>query len=208
MLVIGLTGGVGTGKSTVAAMFKDLGARVLDADALAHDAMRPGTVGWRRIVEDFGRGLLHADRTVDRQALADIVFNDADARRRLEAILHPQVLKEIKRKLHAWKKNGRDLVVVLDVPLLLEAGLASMVDLVVVVRAEAAAQRARLAKQRGWSEAEIERRTGAQWSLATKEEHADAVLENSGAQSDTRRQVRHLWKTRCVRNDRPARRLA
>ena len=209
MLVIGVTGGVGTGKSTVAKMFGDLGARVIDADALAHEAMRTGSVAWRRIVEDFGEGILHPDRSINRQALGGIVFTDEDARRRLEDIIHPQVLKAIKRQLHAWKKNGRDLMVVLDVPLLLEAGLASMVDVVVVVRADPAAQHARLMQQRDWSEAEIQRRTGAQWSLADKEEHADAIVENSGTLADTRRQVRQLWKTQCAahKNARVARRL-
>ena len=209
MLVIGVTGGVGTGKSTVARMFGELGARVLDADALAHEAMRTGSVAWRRIVEDFGESILHPDRSINRQALGGIVFTDEDARRRLEGIIHPQVLKAIKRQLHAWKKNGRDLVVVLDVPLLLEAGLASMVDVVVVVRANPAVQRARLSQQREWSAEEIERRIGAQWSLAEKEEHADEVVENSGALSATRRQVRQLWKKQCTahKNAPTARRL-
>ena len=206
MIVIGVTGGVGTGKSTVARMFGELGARVLDADAIAHEAMRPGMLAWRRIVETFGTDILHPDRSINRQALARIVFNDTQARRRLEAIVHPQVIKEVKRRLHAWKKNGRHLVVVLDVPLLLEAGLGSMVDVVVVVRSDPEAQRARLASERGWSAEEIARRLNAQWSLAAKEEHADAIVENSGRLSETRRQVRQLWKTRCAvhKNSGPA----
>ena len=93
MVVIGVTGGVGTGKSTVAKMFKQLGAEVLDADALAHDAMEPGRLAWRRIVRAFGEDLLNEDRTIDRRALAQRVFGDEAARKRLEAIVHPQVLR-------------------------------------------------------------------------------------------------------------------
>ena len=198
MIVIGVTGGVGTGKSTVAKMLGDLGARVLDADAIAHESMRPGMLAWRRIVETFGEAVVHPDRTINRQQLARIVFDDPEARRRLEAIVHPQVIKEVKRRLHAWQKHGRHLVVALDVPLLLEAGLDALVDVVVVVRADPAVQRARLADGRGWSAAEIARRVNAQWSLAVKEERADAVVENSGRLSETRRQVTQLWKKRCV----------
>ena len=209
MLVIGVTGGVGTGKSTVAKMLGELGARVLDADAMAHETMRPGSMVWRRIVETFGQGITHPDRTINRQALADAIFSDPDVRRRLEEIVHPQVLKDIKRQLHAWKKNGRRLVVVLDVPLLLEAGLANLVDFVIVVRATPEVQRARLMDRRGWSSEEIERRAAAQWPLERKAAQADAVVENSGVASETRRQVRHLWKTRCTaqKNDQRRRRL-
>ena len=210
MLVIGITGSVGTGKSTVTKIFGELGARVLDADLIAHEAMRTGSVAWRRIVQEFGEEILQPDRSIDRQQLGQLVFADAAARQRLEAIVHPQVIKAMRRTLHAWKKNGRDLVVVLDVPLLLEANLASMVDVVVVVRADAAVQRQRLAEQRGWSAAEIERRIGAQWPLSSKEERADEVVENSGTLSETRRQVRQLWKKQSAahKNAPTARRLA
>ncbi len=210
MLVIGVTGGVGTGKSTVAKMLGELGARVLDADVIAHEAMRAGSVAWRRIVEEFGEDLLQPDRAIDRQKLGALVFADGEARERLNAIVHPQVIKAMRRTLHAWKKNGRDLLVALDVPLLLEANLASMVDVVVVVRADPDVQRRRLAAQRGWSAEEIERRIGAQWPLSAKEERADVVVENNGMLSETRRHVRQLWKTQSAaqQNAPAARRLA
>ena len=120
MVVIGLTGGVGTGKSTVAKMFRQLGAAVLDADVIAHQVMEPKRLAWRSIVKAFGRNVLNADQTVNRRRLASLVFSDEQQRRRLERIIHPVVLRQIKRALHRFRRARNVKAVILDVPLLLE----------------------------------------------------------------------------------------
>lgn len=201
MVVIGVTGGVGTGKSTVAKMFKQLGAEVLDADALAHEAMEPGRLAWRRIVRAFGDGVLNDDRTVNRRALARLVFSDEAARKRLEAIVHPQVLRRIKQELHRLRRRRGVRAVVLDVPLLAEAGAQELVDALVVVTAQPQQQRQRLAARRGWTEDEVARRTQAQWDVSAKVALADYVVDNRDGLEQTRRQVRRIWH-QVMSNDR------
>ncbi len=194
MVVLGVTGGVGTGKSTVAGMFRRLGAVVLDADVLAHEAMVPKRLAWRRVVQAFGEGVLNEDQTVNRRRLAAMVFADEERRRQLERILHPPVLRTMKERVHRLRRQRRVRVVVLDVPLLLEAGAENLVDAVVVVTAEAAVQRQRLQQKCGWSEAEIAVRIKAQWDLSAKAALADYVIDNSDGVDATRRQVEQLWK--------------
>ncbi len=160
MVVIGLTGGFGTGKSTVAAAFGDLGATVLDADRLAHQLMEPKCLAWRRIVEAFGSSVINEDQTINRPRLAAMVFADDAARKRLEAILHPQVLKQIKQQLHRLRRLRRVKAVVLDVPLLVEAGAERLVDTLVVVTALPEVQRERLRRKYGGT-AQMEARIAA-----------------------------------------------
>ena len=194
MVVIGLTGGVGTGKSTVAKMFRQLGAVALDADVIAHQAMEPKRLAWRSIVKAFGRDVLNTDQTVNRRRLASIVFSDEQRRRQLERIIHPVVLRQIKRALHRlWRTRGVK-VVVLDIPLLLEAGAEGWVDALVVVTAPPEAQRERLQRTHGWSDGETAARIAAQWDLSAKAALADYVVDNSNGVDATRTQVRQLWK--------------
>jgi len=194
MVVIGVTGGVGTGKSTVARMFQRLGAVVLDADALAHEAMEPRRLAWRRIVRTFGEGVLNPDQTINRQRLAQRVFQDEPARARLERIIHPQVRREIRLRLGRLRRARRVRAVVLDVPLLIEAGAARLVDALVVVTALPEVQRRRLASRHGWSAEETEARRAAQWDLAAKAALADFVVDNSDGVDATRTQVKRIWK--------------
>ena len=141
MIVIGLTGGFGTGKSTVARMFQALGAVVFDADAMAHEAMEPKRLAWRRIVKVFGGQMLNEDQTINRRRLASVVFADAPKRRELEAIIHPQVLRAMKQHVHRLRRARRLPAVVLEVPLLLEVGAEQLVDAVVVVTTRPEVQR-------------------------------------------------------------------
>ena len=203
MVVIGLTGSVGTGKSTVAGMFHRLGAQVLDADAIAHQLLEPKRLGWRRVVRTFGESILNDDQTINRAALARIVFRNKARRRQLEAILHPQVLRRIKQELCLARHSGRVPAIVLDVPLLVEAGAQRLVDALIVVTAPAAAQRARLAQRHGWSEDEIEARIRAQWELSAKAALADYVIDNSDGVDATRTQVRRIWN-QLVRRNKPS----
>jgi len=199
MVVIGVTGGVGTGKSTVAKMFKALGAVVLDADAIAHQLMEPKRLAWRRIVKMFGEHLLNDDQTIDRQRLAAIVFQDPQRRRQLEAILHPQVLRHIKQHLHRLRRNRRVNVAVLDVPLLLETGADELVDVLVVVTAPPDVQRKRLLQRFGTPE-DLEARIALQWELAAKAALADYVVDNTDGVDVTRTQVKRIWRQLAQRN--------
>ncbi|MBI4341561.1 MAG: dephospho-CoA kinase [Candidatus Omnitrophica bacterium] len=199
MVVIGVTGGFGTGKSTVAGMFKRLGAVVLDADAITHELMEPKRLAWRQIVKAFGAGVLNDDETVNRRRLAAIVFEHAPRRRQLEAIVHPKVMRAIARRLHELRRARRMKAVVLDVPLLVETGAQRLVDALVVVTASPEVQRQRLRRKYGTSEEELNARMDAQWNLSAKAALADAVVENSGSVESTRTQVRQLWN-QLVRN--------
>lgn len=196
MLVMGVTGGVGTGKSTVAAMLRRRGAAILDADVLAREAVRPGRPAWREIVKVFGAKILKPDGTIDRRRLAARVFGDPQRRRRLEAIVHPRVLRRMGQEIRRLRRGCACCAVVLDVPLLLEAGAHRLADVLVVVTAPAAVQRRRLRKKYGWSNKEIDARRAAQWTLAAKVALADEVIDNSDGVEATRRQVEQLWSKR------------
>ena len=192
MIVLGVTGGLGTGKSTVSRLFGELGAVVIDADRVAHEVMQPRRLAWRKIVEVFGERALNADETINRKALAERVFHDDAARQQLEAIVHPQVIRRIKQQLARLKRNRRIQAGGLDVPLLVETGTDALVNTVVVVRAPAAVARKRLLA-RGMSEQEADRRMAAQWDLSAKVALADRVVENGNGLDATRRQVKELW---------------
>ena len=191
MLLIGLTGGIGSGKSTVSARFGQLGADVIDADAIVHELQRPGQPVLAAMVERFGAGIIAADGTLRRQAVADIVFHDADALRDLGAIVHPAVHVEIERRI-AVAAEQPDSVVILDVPLLVESGRSDMVGLIVVdVDPELAI--ARLVEHREFSEADARARVARQASRSERVAKADVVIDNSGTIADLERQADDAW---------------
>jgi len=196
MVVIGVTGGVGTGKSTVAKMFQRLGAVVLDADAITHQLMEPKRLAWRAIVKTFGESILNDDQTINRRGLAAVVFSDEQRRKRLEGIVHPRVLRAIRHELRHLRRSRGIRAVVVDVPLLVEAGAEDLVDALVVVTAPPEAQRERLKRQHGWSDEEISKRIGAQWELSAKAALADHVVDNSDGVDVTRTQVKRIWNQR------------
>ena len=193
MVVIGVTGGVGTGKTTVAKMFKELGAVVLDADIMAHQLMEPKRLCWRRVVERFGEEVLNEDQTINRRRLAAIVFRDGERRRQLEAIIHPPVVRQMKQRLHRLRRSRRIPAVVLDVPLLVEADAQGMVDALVVVTAPRDVQLERLRRRYGETE-EGEARIASQMELSAKVALADFVVENAGTMDATRTQVKRIWE--------------
>ena len=193
MVVIGVTGGVGTGKSTVAKMFQGLGATVLDADAMAHQLMEPKRLAWRRVVERFGEDVLNEAQTINRRRLAGIVFRDDERRRQLEEIIHPPILRQIKQRLHRLRRSRRIPAVVLDVPLLVEVGAQGMVDVLVVVTAPPDVQSERLGRRYGNHE-EVEARIAAQMELSAKAALADYVVDNADGMVATRTQVKRIWE--------------
>jgi dephospho-CoA kinase len=186
---VGLTGGFGTGKSTVAGIFKELGAEIIDADRLARECLEPGREECRRVIEQFGEKILTPDGGIDRKALAAEVFADPELLERLNRIVHPVVIQEMDEKL----SRSRKPVSVAVIPLLFEVGLQDQFDYVLVVEADEKTVRERTAAARGMTEREIASRRSAQLPLAEKIRRADFVIDNNGPLEETRRQVEEIW---------------
>lgn len=192
-LVVGLTGGIATGKSTVARMFEELGAAVVSADVVARQVVEPGEPAWGEIKDTFGEEVLAADGTLDRRALGAIVFGDEEARRRLEAITHPRIRERMRRQID--ELAGRGLVVIAEIPLLFESAPArALVDETVVVYVDEDVQEARLMERDGFSRAEARARMAAQKPLAEKAALADWVIDNGRGLEETKAQVERLWR--------------
>jgi dephospho-CoA kinase len=188
---VGLTGGIGAGKSLVSILLAERGAVVIDYDLLARDAVAVGTPALAAIVARFGPGVLLPDGTLDRPALGAVVFGDEDARRDLEAITHPAI------GALAWERDGAapdGVVVVHDHPLLVETGLAELMDMVVVVDAPEEVQVDRLVRLRRMSEADARSRMGAQATRQDRIAAADVVIDNSGSVEELVPQVDALWQ--------------
>jgi dephospho-CoA kinase len=183
---VGLTGGVASGKSTVAALLRELGAVVVDSDTLAREVVEPGTPGLAAVVEAFGPGVLTADGRLDRPALGAVVFGDQPARRRLEGILHP-LIRARAAELEAAAPAGT--VVVHDIPLLVETGQADRFDAVVVVDVPVETQVARMVRDRGMSREDALARVKAQASREERLAVATQVVENTGTREDLRDRV-------------------
>ena len=194
MILVGLTGGVATGKSTVAKMFKRCGAVVIDADQLAHDVVKPGKPAWLEIVKTFGRAVLNPDRTLNRRELGAVVFGNRTKLRQLEQIIHPRVAREQARLTKQAARKDPHAVVIYDVPLLFEAGIDKRVDHTIVVTANRKTQIARLKKRNGLSRAEAIRRIRSQMPLAKKIQRADHVLNGTLSRPSLRQQVSLLLK--------------
>ena len=191
MLLVGLTGGIGSGKSTVSEMLAEHGAVILDADAFARDAVRIGSPSHDRVVERFGPEVVLSDGELDRPKLAEIVFADEASRRDLEAIVHPEVRRRIADEIRANADTSR--VVVLESPLLIEMGQHGLCDVVVVVAASADDAITRLVA-RGMREADARARQAAQLPLREKAKVADVLLDNGGDLQELRAQVERLWE--------------
>ena len=194
MRVIGLTGGIGSGKSTVADILEALGAKVIRADSVGHEVYRPGTQGWQRVTEAFGRGMLAPDGSINRQKLGAVVFSDAHARARLNAIVHPLIAAEIRRRIEAHRAAGSLEPIVVEAAVLIEADWLSLVDEVWLVVACPDAVIDRLGKQRRLAPEEARLRIAAQLSDAERQRYAHVVIRNSGSLEELREQVGTLWR--------------
>ena len=190
MLKVGLTGGIGSGKSEVTRRLAALGAYVVDADVLAREVVEPGTPGLAAVAAEFGAEVLRPDGSLDRDRLGAIVFADPAARARLNAIVHPLVGAATAERFAAALA---DAIVVHDVPLLVEVGLAAAYDVVLVVAATPETQGSRLVRARGMSADEARSRIAAQAPLADKLAVADFVITNDGSLDDLDRQVQAVW---------------
>ena len=193
MKIIGLTGGIGSGKTSVAAKLRALGARVFDADEAAKNAVLPGTEGFFKVVESFGPQIVDADGKLNRMALAEIVFNDKESLKRLEEIIHSYVWQETDKFLNACREAG-ERAVILDIPLLIECGWHQKVDEVWLVALPVEKQIIRTMERSGMTAEAVQARIAAQMPLDQKKKYATLVIDNSGAWEETEKQVITAWE--------------
>jgi len=192
-LLVGLTGGIATGKTTVSQIFAHLGAKVVDADLLAREVVMPGQPALAEIVAEFGTGVLQPDGFLDRKRLGAIVFSDPERRKRLEQITHPAIHVRQQRVLSVYEEEAFEGVVLWDAAVLIESGGHTRMDKLVVVLTDPAAQLARLMARDGMGEAEARGRIATQMPVAEKAKLADYVVDNSGPRAETERRVREVY---------------
>jgi dephospho-CoA kinase len=192
MLVVGLTGGIASGKTTVARMLKKMGARIIDADAVSREVMVPQTRCWRQVVKSFGPAVVRTDGTIDRKKLAVDVFKHPEKRMLLNRIVHPCIRKRIREMIRCIGREDPAALVIIDAALLVETGMYKDYDKLVVVAADEDVQLARLMRRNQLSIRDARRRLRAQWPLARKKRVADYVISNQASLQHTRRQTRAL----------------
>lgn len=189
-MIIGITGSFGSGKTTVAKVFKSLGAEVIDADRIAHRIIKPGSKIYKKIVNTFSKDILKNNNGIDRYKLAHIVFNNKNLLGRLNKIMHPEIIRIMENQLRSAKSR----LIVLDAPLLVEAGLKEWVDKLVVVKINKRVQLERLLDKTSLSKTAILKRIKCQLPLEEKVRIADFVIDNSGAIGETKKQVKQVFK--------------
>ena len=194
MKILGITGGVATGKSTVTRMLAEVGALTISADDIAREQLTPGTGLTEAVLAAFPLCRDATGQGIDRRALGHLIFADAQARARLEALTHPAIIAALELQITEWRNAGPGIAIA-EIPLLFEADLERLVDAVVVVTCGEANQIARLQTRQGIGEAEARRQIAAQWPLAEKIARANYVITTDGDRDDTRRQVQALWDT-------------
>jgi len=194
MLVVGLTGGVASGKSTVSKVLKEEGAYLIDADQIARELVQLHTPAWHELIKAFGKKILQKDGSIDRKRLAAIVFSDRKERNRLNQLLHPRIQEEIEGRLTRIRQTDPGAVVVVDAALLVETGQYRQMDQVVVVRALEGQQIERLEKRDGMSRSEARRIVASQMTLKEKLKRADRVISNEGPIEQTRAETRALFQ--------------
>jgi dephospho-CoA kinase len=204
MLVVGLTGGISSGKSTVLRIFKNFGSRTIDADEIAHQLTKPGTGVLKEIVKKFGEEVLNRNRTLNRRRLAGIIFGDGQKRKSLNAIMHPKIIAEIKRKIRQFKKRAerRELrgsgrkknILVMDIPLLFEAKLEYLVDKTILVYVPQKVQIERLRRDDNLTVKEARARLNAQIPIYKKKKYADYIINGNLDPLRLQKQVESVWK--------------
>jgi len=193
MKVIGLTGGIGSGKSTVSQFLQELGAVLIDADKVGHEAYQPNTDTWREVVAAFGKQILAPDNSIDRKKLGGIVFSSPESLARLNQIVHPRMYEMMKSHIEEYRQQGVD-VVVLEAAILLEAGWNRLVDEVWVTAAPESTVVERTMERTGLPEEQILARMRSQMSPEERAKHADVVINNDGTQDELKAKVKELWE--------------
>jgi dephospho-CoA kinase len=194
MVKVGVTGGIASGKSTVCEAFARLGAEVLDVDKIAREVVQPGQPGWEKLRQTFGPEFFNPDGFLNRARLRELIFADPERRRQLNEIVHPEVMREVRRRSEEMAATATGSILVVDVPLLLEVGAAGDFDQVVVVYAAEEVQVRRLMQRDGLSPDEARQALAAQMPLREKVVQADVVIDNSGSLDRTQREVEAVWK--------------
>ncbi len=194
MLKVGLTGGIASGKSTVCEVFTRMGAMVLDADAVAREVVLPGRSAWTKLRQTFGSEFFCPDGNLNRRRLRKLIFSDPVKRRQVDAIVHPEVMREINRQYQHLSAVAPDGVFLVDVPLLLEVGAAGRFDRVLVVYVDEYVQIDRLMRRDGLSKKEASQALSAQIPLREKVKLADFVIDNNGTLRETQAQVEGVWR--------------
>ncbi len=190
-MILGLTGGIATGKSTVTGMLRERGIPVIDADQIAREVVEPGKPAYEAIVRHFGKDILLEDGQIDRKGLGEIVFSDESERQKLNAIVHPEVRRVMREEAEAAEANGADIVF-MDIPLLFESKLQHMVEKIVVVYAPGDMQLARMMERDELEEEQAQKRLRAQFPIDQKKLEADFLIDNSFSREETERQVEAL----------------
>lgn len=192
MKIYGLTGNIGTGKSTVAKMFGDLGAFIVDADKVAREIVKPGEEAWKEIVSHFGERILNEDKSLDRKKLADIIFNNKEERNKLNEITHPIIIESIKKRI----SESTSEIIIIEAALLEKSGsLKDMLNGVIVVTADPEIQIKRIKKRDGVSNKEVEARIDSQVSNSDKIKNADFIVTNNSDLTNVEKQVKSIWKS-------------
>ena len=194
MLKVGLTGSIAVGKSFVLDVLRELGARTIDADAIAREVVEPGTPGLDAVVNEFGKDILKPDGSLDRSRLGQIVFADEVRRQKLNSILHPFIIKRQDEIVRQWEQETPDAIAVIDAALMIESGGYKRFDKLIVVHCRPEIQLQRLMKREGLSQPEADRRIKSQMPQAEKMKYADFLIETSGEFETTRRQVESVWQ--------------
>ena len=194
LIAAGLTGGIASGKSTVAEMLEAAGARIVDADRIAREVVQPGRQALAAVIKRFGQGVVRPDGGLDREKLGQLVFHDPALRRDLEQIVHPFVFRQMAAELSQLAAARPGSVVILDIPLLIESGLHQVLPFTVLVHVPESLQRARLRQRDGLTDAEARARIRSQMPIDAKRAHADLIIDNSGTLAATRRQALALYR--------------
>ncbi|MDD4362832.1 MAG: dephospho-CoA kinase [Atribacterota bacterium] len=195
VLVVGLTGGIVTGKSTVAKIFQQLGAIIIDADLIARQMVLPGRKSWKMIIKNFGKEILNENNEIDRKKMADIVFSDNRKLKLLNSITHPEIINNIKKKIKEIKNNSEnERICIIDIPLLFETKTDNIMDKIIVVYLDREQQLTRLKTRNGLNNDEAIKRIESQMPMQDKIKLADYVIDNSKSIENTKEQVIKLWK--------------
>ena len=194
MKVVGLTGNIASGKSEVARIFRDLGAEIIDADQIAREVVKPGEAAWEEIRREFGDSVLNPDRTINRLKLGEIAFNDKEKRDKLNIITHPRIMVRIRELIERYGKEGVGVVIIEATLIVEKGGLKDTIGDLIVVTSEEETQISRILERDGFKREEALSRIESQMPIAEKVKHASYVIDNSGALSETRKQVEGVWE--------------